>query len=177
MKKGAPTAYSELSVFTLWYKKWGKTTSHKTRISSGSVFGEQIRATKGEEVKIAVLVIDHDGTERMISGAAGCWDVAVWKYREIGRLSVQRKCQSVKVGWYQMTEWQQQPPRLVASEKLRHPDISLGPPPDSQFPFHCPEATLHCAGLSESPSILSDVRYEKGTSFGCQVFENTNRLS
>ena len=96
---------------------------------------------------------DPEDHRAPMSRAMGCWASGVSKFRGNVRLSVQRKCHSVRPGWYQMTAWQQQPPGFVALEGLRHPCISLWWLCGFPIPARLPEATSPCAWLSESPSI------------------------
>ena len=58
-----------------------------------------------------------------MSMAMGCWASRVSKFRINVRLSVQRKCHSVKPRCYQMTTLRQSP-GFAALEGLRHPGIS-----------------------------------------------------
>ena len=58
-----------------------------------------------------------------VSRAPGCWASGVSKFRGNIRLSVQRKCHSVKPRWYQMTTLRK-PPGIVALEDPQRPCIS-----------------------------------------------------
>ena len=79
----------------------------------------------------------------------------VSKFRGNVRLSVQRKCHSVRPGWYQMTAWQQQPPGFVALEGLWHPCISLWWLCGFPIPARCPKRHPLATGfLNRLPSLL-----------------------
>jgi hypothetical protein len=60
------------------------------------------KATKGQEVKIAIVVIDQDGMEHMISRTMGCWPVGVeeysgWIRRRVLRMAVYRVNENLMV--------------------------------------------------------------------------------
>ena len=77
-----------------------------------------------ENVPDPELQHPNDGSRASeVSRVEGSWAAGVSKFRENVRLSVQHKCHSVSLPWYQMMMWRDCP-GFAASEDPRRPGIS-----------------------------------------------------
>ena len=96
----------------------------------------------------------------LLCNRPGCWASRVSKFRGNVRVNVQRKCHSVKPGWYQMTAWQQQPPGLSRWRAFGIHVFLYGGSVDSQFPLDCPKRHPLAPGfLNRLPSLLLKERW------------------
>ena len=111
----------------------------------------QLFLEKGSQLtKSSSGVLSYITSNSWMKGEYGKSTRLSW-FRINVRLSVQRKCHSVRPRWYQMmTPWD--PPGIVALEDPRQPGISWWRSGGFPIPARLLEAISHCAGLAESPA-------------------------